>query len=904
MKLLVFADVHINDYPTLNRSHHERLLQSLKVAERIVEVAKEHNVKYLIGAGDYAERATHRPYVNHVVKQFFKILSVYPGYYILGQHDMDTTTIQTEMDDSNIHLLVPDNWTYANGMRFRVDNDKLIQDPEGTDILMLDYRRKWTEKIEGHYKLIISHLTIENSDFFGQSFDGTIADKIIHGDIHISRQIKNFISIGTPVQGKMGDQPESKVVIYDTDTGSHEWIDLDPDNSRFIKAIYTEDKSDAGWHGNVYHKFKKSKVKKTQKNSEEVLNYLDVDELIHKILKRENLLDIHKLVSERTNYTRSSFDFKFRKLIIKNFRSIEKMTLEFRDGDKILIQGVNGSGKSSLVGAIDHLFNYDKDWKDDISHWSDSMTVTGIFEYGKDVIEVTRGTKNKLVINGVTHKFPNSKTFHEEVSKRIPFFKYPDLYFHSGTKGGLKNYSEVRRSELILKMTGIDYLLKYSSTSKKLIEELTNEIKSLNTELKVLNKTRKDLIESRNKYGEVEQLSSLESSLTLIKSRIENTKRRDEINVRISELDQLIDTCQRLITPHEIIEQKESDLNEMRKSYLEKKSVYDAYDKLISRRSSMEGDILKVNESILKLKESHCPTCNSVLDSDKINKLRTKYELEVKSLEESINQLNITEPDFPRDELQQLVTRGQELSAELKVMKQYDSNGTKELLESYIGTRDQLSEELKSLTEVSPDDKDDERLRDIESKILISQKVELLESQIKDTDSKISEIDQNRITEVMTQIKRVEKYQDLTSNTGEILETVLKYLAEYYSNDEFSYKVRSYELRGVHHLGISMQMKVGEKFITFSRLSTGQSVISGLHFLSNIIDHTGLIVFDEYVGSLDQNNMARANTMISDLESNLILNINHSDNNIAMNRMIVLGLDEQGRTQILEDSPL
>ena len=86
MKYLITGDVHIDDYVKYNLSTKQRLLQFPKLAKLYVELGKVHKCDRIILAGDTLNKATNRPYVENIVREFFTILSngFEEVYYILG----------------------------------------------------------------------------------------------------------------------------------------------------------------------------------------------------------------------------------------------------------------------------------------------------------------------------------------------------------------------------------------------------------------------------------------------------------------------------------------------------------------------------------------------------------------------------------------------------------------------------------------------------------------------------------------------------------------------------------------------------------------------------------------------------------------------------------------------------
>jgi DNA repair exonuclease SbcCD nuclease subunit len=77
MKYLITGDVHIDDYVKYNLSPKQRLLQFPKLAKLYVELGKVHKCDRIILAGDTLNKATNRPYVENIVREFITKKLVY-----------------------------------------------------------------------------------------------------------------------------------------------------------------------------------------------------------------------------------------------------------------------------------------------------------------------------------------------------------------------------------------------------------------------------------------------------------------------------------------------------------------------------------------------------------------------------------------------------------------------------------------------------------------------------------------------------------------------------------------------------------------------------------------------------------------------------------------------------------
>ena len=889
MKLLIFADSHIFDYGNLNRTPKERLYQFIKLAERIVDVAELYKVSYIIGAGDYTEKPTNRPYVNHITKKFFDILSKYPGLYILGQHDLDTKTADTDESDCNIHLLVPSNWSYADRKSYRIAGDKLVEDPESTDIYFEDYR-KTHNKLDKHYDLYITHATID--EWIGQKFDSSVADLVIHGDIHQSRKIGNCISIGTPIQNKMGDQQDSKVIIYDTDTRKYEWVNLDPAHEYFTSAVYTSSKSDAGWHGNVYNKYKAVKVKSTKSSHVELSNDLNLNELVKKSLRDNGLEELHENIVSRIDYHPVSLNFKLRSIKIRNFRSIESLDLEFNEGDKVLIQGLNGSGKTSLVSAIKFLFVYNKSWKRFISHWANSMTVEGRISYEGHELRIIRGSKTLLEVDGVIEKSATKSDLNELINKRYPFLNYIDLYLHRAA-GAFSDLSESRRTLMISRIYQTDYFTKCSKYADKLLTETEKAKDKLDSEIKNHKKLLKSYQSKLDSLGYVRPIDSINSDIADLNNRINIARERESKVILCKTLSDLVKSY---TDAPKITEEEISELNlkvdKARESHRLLKSQREVYlsglefnEKLAKTRSELKNELNDILNGVCSLCHQPLPDTKDVqarksLIESKLSNLPKEKELTVvESLE--VDKAHQTYNELYRDLQGKIATREDSTRVD------------------YKKAADRLRE-VKLELESMPEYKEDPALMDrLTNELVTAKHANTIKADIDSEVSIISDLMKTRVEKNYGHfIESLTKYTSLLSSTGDVMKSILKYLADEYSDESIKYSVKDEVCRGERCLYLTAKLLVGSTYIAYENLSSGQQVIVGLHFLNNLLSNVGMIVFDESLSHLDGSNQIQATQLISSMDASLILNISHLDNNLGMNRTLEIFMVD-GRTQVI-----
>lgn len=93
MKILCTADIHINDwsnFSTLDKyGRQSRLIDYLKLADVLVDLANKKECEAIILAGDISEKAIQKPHVLDVLGDFLRKLgNSFPVHLIHGQHDI------------------------------------------------------------------------------------------------------------------------------------------------------------------------------------------------------------------------------------------------------------------------------------------------------------------------------------------------------------------------------------------------------------------------------------------------------------------------------------------------------------------------------------------------------------------------------------------------------------------------------------------------------------------------------------------------------------------------------------------------------------------------------------------------------------------------------------------------
>jgi predicted phosphodiesterase len=312
MKVLIISDIHLRAYHRYNKFPDQRLLSFIELAKDVVEIGKEKGINVLIITGDIIDKSTLTPKEIHVLFNMFTILaSHFTIYSIVGNHDMKLKKGEFEREDSIVTLLE------------EIDGIKFLHQ----EVLNLGGRtlafENWVPEfnldwIKDPVDLYFSHATIDydQTGFYGMDtsvFEGKFTLGFF-GDIHVRREIENYISVGNTKQESLSDRFQGGGVVLDLDTLEWERFDIDPEHKKYLYLLPTKEAEEEGWvdlegEDMTYRIFRPEKV--AGKTIEFKLpKTTDINQTLNEIMKELNLLDLHKKIKDQTNYQPIDFNFK------------------------------------------------------------------------------------------------------------------------------------------------------------------------------------------------------------------------------------------------------------------------------------------------------------------------------------------------------------------------------------------------------------------------------------------------------------------------------------------------------------------------------------------------------------------------------------------------------------------
>ncbi len=431
---------------------------------------------------------------------------------------------------------------------------------------------------------------------------------------------------------------------------------------------------------------------------------------------------------------------KFKKLKWKNLLSYGNIiqTIEFDDNPKlILVEGENGSGKSSIKEALT-ISAYGKSAlrkMKDIPNWVNKSAYTyNEFETDKgDTVIIERGIDpnfSNIKINGVDHNLPDKRKIDDFIENELfnlsfsIFCNTISLSFDDFKS--FVNLSASDKRKIVDPIFGIDILTDMKSKVKEEAKESKNSLN--NIDLKISNNT-----------------SLLEKSLAQLKKLRE--KLNEEIEDKTEEITQKIS-------------KNKEDLSNKKEEYL---AIKTKIDKVRSDLSNLRSDISVSNTKILEydkklniFKNNRCPHCLSDLTGDKtleikqaiINKKESENKIienlnkDISSLDESVSKL-VTSQESSKEEYLLIKSNISSLEGELAKTKNSTETDQEESINEIISTiKEEISQSEKDRVSHSENVELYSALEDVLSdtgikRVLIDKVIPLLNSRISEISDRL-----------------------------------------------------------------------------------------------------------------------------------------------------------------------
>lgn len=939
-KILAVADIHIHDYPNRNPSNRFRLYQgSRTVAQNIINVAKREGCEYIVLAGDIVEKSVVRPYIQSEVKLFLDTIMSYfkEGWIIWGNHDLDSKAIEQNIGDAVLGVMLPSNLHYAH---------KTMISREGTTFGFCNWMPKFDLSwIPNKVDVLFTHATISYSSDSGiyksQELDESKFDLAFCGDIHRRAQLGKYISIGIPQRCKLSDSEEASGIVLDCSTKLWQWVDLNPDDN-LMKFEITEDLNKEGWdetnHTWYVYKNDMSSLDPNDPNIK-IDTWTEIEQLINEAILKTGLQEVHtEVLKNITNIDEKEVDFNFdlHRLHCENWRSITEATIDFNRGDKIFLNGSNGSGKSSLLSALKYAFL-------DCNSTQGLLSLKPFIQYGKDYCltevefgyqgneyKLRRGTKEwGLWINGEPQKYNNKKAFEEDVRDRFKFIEYLNdaLLFDSEHHRFISGVSPERRIEIVSKFLKLDRIDTLNEVSKVMLDNLKKErglwVSKINETEKILTyiqdklnlislpelgkseleKLRDEGLEMQRKNNLWNQYlttsANIQAKIQTYTSTLDDLRNKQAtfrdpnvIDFEISSINQEIQKLNARTTELNNIrvnlEYKNREYEALRtegnNAYLEAQSIG------IGKICSHCGQPIKTTESL----ENHKRELMSKVESlkPKIEKLKG----EIDSLKYQV--------DNSSNELQQINNNIQGFNAEV-----YKRFSEKTLIDNTIKEIQRyeslLSQEQAALSSLGVVEKVELPSDFMEKMSMISSGINSwiqYESDKNDFDIKSSELYKftEELNKIDSHLSALEAYNKLTGPLGSIYEAIMNKLVKIYSDNNVEYIVTRSGKGNREHLNLTpVFVKSQKEKSEYSSASSGEKTYLDIHLLDKLITSSGILVLDETLKNLDPERLELVLDIIKNMNVGVLILTSHSEGlSNFYNKTISLSINDQGLTEI------
>lgn len=909
-RILAVADIHLHDYAQRNPTDKYRLYQGLTVADNIIDAGKREGCDIIVFAGDILENFLNRPYVLSVLKEFLDKIMVHfkQGYIIWGNHDQDNKGNNSEFNDCCLSVMLPKNLYYADMKETFIDGRRLA---------FYNWRPEFDLSwIEGKVDVLFTHATIsygDNDSYTSQVLDESKFDLAVCGDIHKQASKGKYRSIGVSQKCKMGDSDTPTAFVIDLPTMQTKWTNLDP-NGKLMKFQYSDVREEEGWNKdtNTWTVYKPSNHQVSGGIKEiDIPEWKEIEVLINQAIISNNLKDIHSEVLRDIKDLDShevDFDFTITGLRIKNWRSIESFEQYLADGDKILVLGDNGSGKSSYLSAIKYALVANNHYKDFIQFGAKECKVEVDFIYQGKNYTIMRGSKYGLKVEGVDQKYNNKKEFEAEMLIRFPFLNYMDVYFFNSDHPRLiGDMTPERISEIISKFYKLNRLETYHEHSEKILNNIMKEGEKWKIELDKQNevlryldnklaylvlptKSREELLEELNKCSELQKAWTKWNDYTTKSSSL--TARRDE-----------------LLRQRERIEIKEiidysSQIQSLRGTLGWIQDRAGRINLVISEGTRLKRELEDLG------RQKFCRTCGKPIEnsadleshkkeiSDKMVALRDELTALYKELwEGGVKDKNDISSGCKsalgaiQNQLLDLTQKEAVQNRNLADMKRIEQDlGETERLFSTLGPEPPKVE--------LPFDFWD-TLRNIQGDISKWEQLDLIQHDKSLTQASIQKCE-GELNTLDQKTKQYQAYIKITGSTGLILKEVMEKLANQFSDNQVSYEVRQYTFRGKEHLSLESYFRLGSNRVAYDNCSDGQRTLLDVDFLSKIVtSKIGMLVMDEFLKHLDASNHDVVIDKIKQMNIGCTVISSHMESIAAFNnKKLLLSLNDSGITTI------
>ena len=879
MKIAIISDLHISTRWIGSLSIEA---QSKFLADRLVNYCESADIHYLFIAGDIIDKAIDRPEISHAVKYVFNAFSKYftEVYYILGQHDMsvnpigeikDTDTLLTLFDYPNVH--------YANGMIFQLG---------GTKIGMANFSRNSEYKLPEFVDLYVTHFTISNK--FGQSIDQSKFGTMIAGDIHHKVNIGNMHSIGSFQQQSVSKDSEwNNVCVWDCDTHEFEHINIGGG------LILRNSETQSGLIDGVFYELKRSPIQTSNSPIVDKFkddNYTRIIQRVAEFMEEKGLEVLNQEVSSQIEDVHNfSANFSIESFKVHNFRKLKDFEIEFEPGDKVLLTGNNGSGKSTFLISLFAALTGNLTWSSVQGAFDDEVHTEITINYAGNRYILRRGSGYQwLSCDGVEIPYKSRNDFNAMVNSKLPFLSDLEILFQRPEVGTLfEGMNANTKVNLVSKIYHLEYLDQLFDVGNKIKTQYVNKSNELNYNIKSLNIRKDNLLGELIQYDsvkneDIDKLNQISKSLVELQTKAEEYKK---VEAKVTQINADINANVNLLAKNNeyLASLDKSKYEENVTKFTELQKAKSDLDKLIKDSTELSRNITLNEGEIDILETSKCPRCNqpwlneeSKAELAKLLQLRSRMNEEFVLIDYNISQLDPLKARF-------------ELIPILK--SEIDSyNSTVTSCNLTINTCNKEIERLRlELNSMNLPEKVEFTSENLNELLAVNDTIaRYREYQSKLADLKeVTESIGNQETELeglKGKIDELGLYTWYVCKLGPIYKGILESLCEQWSNDYVKFSICIDKWRGQDYIDIRISYLKGSNWQDYRASSSGEKSYMDILFIEAVTANAGFLILDEFLRHMDDEVHVRALDEINKLNVNLFILSSFNPNLYFANKRI------------------
>lgn len=861
-KITCISDVHLNHFKSHEFYKGFRDEQFLRAARRTVEISKENESNVLCILGDTIDTPVIVPSAFHLLIEFFNILTAYYEkiYIIKGQHDEASKIINWAEEDSFINVLpkIFDKIEYV---------DNKVINILGRNIYFRDWTPREVINDVPQCDMFFGHVTLDER--FGQVIEPANYKLGLFGDIHSIKEMGKNHSVGGFLQKDMRDTPYGNVCIVDPADCSFKRVHLINSENKFLRIYNEGEEENVDEYTVINHKDNRINAITLKDidesgNSQEVqVKLSELDNVIISRLEKYELLDIHKEVQSKCVIKDLiSFDFKIKRLVVDNFRSIKHCEIDFDKYDGLLyISGNNGSGKTSIINALYYALVGDMFINKFLKKHESSLSLDVTLIYNNLKYRIVRKTGAcEFYINDERISKNNKRDLEKHIVACLPFLTHLSVFYvraKSNYAGSFFN------SNLINRIFGIDNIVQYFNRSTEMLKETVSKIKTINLDISKLTGS----LEALNS-----QLTSDEGLLAQKQSELDSY---DQELFKVSDkIEYLRNRKQELATKLANL-QVDANFDEARFNEL----VNSESDLVSANRNNSNIDNLKsqlatINSSIESIKASlvvkKCPNCGTVLSSNEeaVNAKIKGFEDRRIKIQDDLSKLSLIDVE----PIKARIVEYKSLKSKIDMIQKYKFTKTE---------LDNINSELMQYSKyeaISTSDMKENKFNITSAQRSIDDLNRRIQND-KDSISKTTgQLNDLKVTfdELSTRQTKLSLYSELFSPNSEksLYKEVKLKISESLSDEEVTLINQN-----VEEGQLGLQLKVDNEWMDYNACSCGQQTYVDLKLISKlftIIDGSGLLILDEMLANVDVSKLDPCLTLIRSFDCKNVIMTSHN----------------------------